>query len=207
MKYLVSLVVLIPLAAGAALVPTPGECPPTPNTVAELDAAAYLGEWYTFATLPGYFQPEGISCQRPTYGLLPDGNVSSYIVQTLPSGEQDDVCGYATIPDPANPGQLVVYVVDGTIAPLGLGWPYWILDTDYESYASVYSCATFGFGLKYEYAWLLTRDPVPSDETVALGQAAFDANGLVIDWDILVQGEGCNYDLTPNCGEDFPSRS
>ena len=67
----------------------------------------YLGEWYTFATLPGYFQPEGISCQRPTYGLLPDGNVSSYIVQTLPSGEQDDVCGYATIPDPANPGKTV----------------------------------------------------------------------------------------------------
>ena len=40
MKYQVSLVALIPLAAGAALVPTPGECPPTPNTVAELDAAA-----------------------------------------------------------------------------------------------------------------------------------------------------------------------
>merc|ERR1712223_1049383 len=101
-----------------------------------------------------------------------------YIVQTLASGEQGDVCGYATIPDP-----------------------------DYESYSSVYSCATFveGSGLKYEYAWLFTRDPVPSDEAIALGQAAFDAQGLVIDWDILAQGEGCNYDLTPNCGEDFPS--
>ena len=65
----------------------------------------YLGEWYTFATLPGYFQPEGISCQKETYGLLPDGNVSSYIVQTLASGEQGDVCGYATIPDPSAPGE------------------------------------------------------------------------------------------------------
>ena len=65
-------------------------------------------------------------------------------------------------------GQLVVYALDGAPAPLGLGWPYWILDTDYENYASVYSCATFGIaGLKYEYAWLFTRDPVPSDETVS----------------------------------------
>jgi len=211
MKYLASLIALIPLASGAAMVgrmvPTPGDCPPKPDTISELDAAAYLGEWYTFATLPGYFQPEGISCQKETYGLLPDGNVSSYIVQTLASGEQGDVCGYATIPDPSAPGDLVVYALSGAPAPLGLGWPYWILDTDYESYSSVYSCATFveGSGLKYEYAWLFTRDPVPSDEAIALGQAAFDAQGLVIDWDILAQGEGCNYDLTPNCGEDFPS--
>ena len=56
----------------------------------------------------------------------------------------------------------------GVPAPLGLGWPYWILDTDYESYASVYSCASFGLtGLYYEYAWLFTRDPVPSDEAVS----------------------------------------
>ena len=60
-----------------------------------------------------------------------------------------------------------MYPTAGAPAPLGLGWPYWILDTDYVSYASVYSCATFGFGLKYEYAWLFTRDPVPSDEAVS----------------------------------------
>ena len=66
-------------------------------------------------------------------------------------------------------GDLVVYALSGAPAPLGLGWPYWILDTDYESYSSVYSCATFveGSGLKYEYAWLFTRDPVPSDEAVS----------------------------------------
>ena len=56
----------------------------------------------------------------------------------------------------------------GSPSPLGLGWPYWILDTDYESYTSVYSCASFGLtGLKYEYAWLLTRDQVPSEEAVS----------------------------------------
>ena len=66
----------------------------------------FLGEWYTFATLPGYFQGEGISCQRQTNGLLPDGNVSLYIVETSPAGEVADVCGYATIPDPSAPGKV-----------------------------------------------------------------------------------------------------
>ena len=41
MKYLVSLIALIPLASGAIrLTPSAGECPPKPATVMELDAAA-----------------------------------------------------------------------------------------------------------------------------------------------------------------------
>ena len=68
--------------------------------------------------------------------------------------------------DPALPGELCVYFVQGEVTFPGCGL-YWILDTDYESYASVYSCASFGLtGLYYEYAWLFTRDPVPSDEAV-----------------------------------------
>ena len=40
MKFLLSLAALIPLASAAVLVPTPGECPPKPETISELDAAA-----------------------------------------------------------------------------------------------------------------------------------------------------------------------
>ena len=37
------------------------------------------------------------------------------------------------------------------LPPFGLGWPYLILDTVYESYASVHSCASFGLSdLYYE---------------------------------------------------------
>ena len=40
----------------------------------------YLGDWYTYATTPGFFQPTGTECQRAQYGLLPNGTVSVYNV-------------------------------------------------------------------------------------------------------------------------------
>ena len=54
-----------------------------------------MGDWYAYATVPGFFQPEGVSCQRAQYGLLPNGTVSVYNVQTTAAGELDDICGYA----------------------------------------------------------------------------------------------------------------
>jgi len=42
---------------------------------------------------------------------------------------------------------------------------YWLLDTDYTSFASVYSCDEFA-GNKLEYGWLLTREPLADQQTV-----------------------------------------
>lgn len=45
--------------------------------------------------------------------------------------------------------------------------PYWVLDTDYENYAFVYSCKEYVFGLYHtEYFWILTREKTPSQETL-----------------------------------------
>ena len=45
---------------------------------------------------------------------------------------------------------------------------YWILDTDYENYASVYSCVDGDIlGVRSVFAWLLTREQIPSQETVS----------------------------------------
>ena len=64
--------------------------------------------------------------------------------------------------DPENaPGELIVYFY-------GSPGDYWVLDTDFDSFSSVYSC-TEGLvdGLvKYEYAFILTREKYPSNETV-----------------------------------------
>ena len=46
------------------------------------------------------------------------------------------------------------------------GGSYIVLGTDYESYASVYSCDIV-FGKKTFYIWLLTRDQFPSSDTVS----------------------------------------
>ena len=92
----------------AGRVPELDKCPPKPPTIAEFDTNAvhfhlkylfelneqrlltliirklvrfqYLGDWYTYATTPGFFQPTGTECQRAQYGLLPNGTVSVYNV-------------------------------------------------------------------------------------------------------------------------------
>ena len=64
--------------------------------------------------------------------------------------------------DPENaPGELMVYFY-------GSPGDYWVLDTDFDSFSSVYSC-TEGLVdgvVKYEYAFILTREKYPSNETV-----------------------------------------
>ena len=43
---------------------------------------------------------------------------------------------------------------------------YWILDTDFTSFSSVYSCSTVAGVARYELAFVLTRDRFPSNATV-----------------------------------------
>ena len=41
-----------------------------------------------------------------------------------------------------------------------------ILDTDYDNFAAVYSCIDFPVVGKFEYAWVLTRSPLPKPDIV-----------------------------------------
>ena len=42
---------------------------------------------------------------------------------------------------------------------------YSIMDTDYDTYAIVYSCASLLWGFaSFEYLWILTREPEISNE-------------------------------------------
>ena len=43
---------------------------------------------------------------------------------------------------------------------------YWILDTDFDSFSSVYSCSTVAGAARYELAFILTRDRFPANSTV-----------------------------------------
>lgn len=43
--------------------------------------------------------------------------------------------------------------------------PYWVLSTDYDNYALVYSCTDLGL-LHMEFAWILSRQPSLPEETL-----------------------------------------
>merc|ERR1711962_1122253 len=56
---------------------------------------------------------------------------------------------------------------------------YWLLDTDYENFASVYACTDVLGLLKIEFAWILVRDPYAvSFDTMNQALSAFKAQNL-----------------------------
>jgi len=52
-----------------------------------------------------------------------------------------------------------------------------VLETDYDNFATVYSCKDFPVIGKFEYTRVLARDPKPSDDLVIL---LFQINCMVI---------------------------
>ncbi|KAG8227697.1 hypothetical protein J437_LFUL005398 [Ladona fulva] len=55
--------------------------------------------------------------------------------------------------------------------------PYWILDTDYDNYAVVWSCTDFGL-FNTRNAWILTREKHPSLEVMQKAYAVLDKSGV-----------------------------
>merc|ERR1711946_104011 len=55
--------------------------------------------------------------------------------------------------------------------------PYWVLGTDYTSYAVVWSCSDFGL-FNTQLLWILTREREPSAEAINSAFAIIDDNNL-----------------------------
>ncbi len=122
----------------------------------------YLGDWYTQYTTPAFFQPSGSKCIRASYSNRGNGTISVYNTGTRPNGVVDEICGYAYQRDAENhPGELKVRF---PLVPVA--GDYMVLDTDYGSFTSVYSCRSVLFFFKVEVGWVLTRDRLASNRTV-----------------------------------------
>ena len=105
---------------------------------------------------------------------------------------------------------------------------YWVIDTDYDTFASVYSCGDILGIVKIELAYILTREKNPSEETVLmlinivhvvlcqssilipqvqLALDAFERNGITdLPWQYIANADDCVYDIEPSCSDSFPSQ-
>ena len=124
-----------------------------------------------------------------THYSVDDGTVGVLNRAIKPDGETyTEICGYADVPDPSKPGELLVHF------PFSPAGDYWVLDTDYDNFVSIYSCQDILSIVKIEFAWILVRDPNNvSEETMNRALEAFTKNGLSTVAFEVVSQKDCTY--------------
>merc|ERR1711911_50806 len=172
MKLYGSLVALCLIQMSQALFVSLGSCP-SPSVVANFDAAQYAGTWYENRKYPVIFEV-GQRCVRATYTDNGDGTIGVLNEATGLFGGPVSISGTARQTAPPS-GKLAVSFPSASFSGEGA---YWVLDTDYTSFAVVYSCTPITPLLKSQIVWILTRDQNPDASVINAGLAVMDLNSL-----------------------------
>ncbi|KAM6990070.1 apolipoprotein D-like [Tautogolabrus adspersus] len=167
----ISLTLLSVLAANAQVI-SPGRCPKT-AVQENFDAARYLGKWYDIQRLPHSFQKG--ECCTATYSLKSPGVVGVLNQELLADGTINSISGSAWAKDASEPAKLLVSFFE--FSPPA---PYWVLSTDYDNYSLVYSCTDLGV-LHVEFAWIMSRQPTLSEETLEDLHSTLTSIGVKVD--------------------------
>jgi lipocalin len=166
-----------------------GHCD-TPAGPANFDGAAYMGTWFEQQHVKNQaFQDDSTVCVTAQYeDLTADGHFkvrNEY--QEADFGPRQGITGKGYCPTPDG-----VCFVNFFVEPLKSN--YRVVDTDYKTYSVVYAC-----GIK-QYLWLLTREPVVSDETYNMMINIAKDNLPHFDWSNMntrdYQGDKCTYPIT-----------
>ncbi|XP_042878650.1 apolipoprotein D-like [Penaeus japonicus] len=147
--------------------------------VQNFDLNSYLGKWYEIEKYFAIFELGG-KCITAEYSLLPNGGIKVVNTQTnVISGTESSAEGQAVLADPASgEAKLVVSFSPFGGAPSGGDGNYWVLDTDYTSYAVVWSCA---FDVKVangQFLWILMRDQNPDPQRLNYVRSLIHNRGL-----------------------------
>uniref|UniRef100_F6XM13 Apolipoprotein D n=1 Tax=Equus caballus TaxID=9796 RepID=F6XM13_HORSE len=150
-----------------------GRCP-TPPVQENFDVTKYLGRWYEIEKIPVSFEKG--SCIQANYSLKENGNVKVINKELRSDGTVNQIEGEATqsnLTEPAKLGVKFFWLMPSA--------PYWVLATDYENYALVYSCTTIIWLFHLDHVWILGRNPYLPPETVTYLKDILTANDIDIE--------------------------
>ncbi|KAK7108370.1 apolipoprotein D-like [Littorina saxatilis] len=200
---LVVFVVMIQRAQGISLPGGWGACP-EPPVVEDFDINSYVGTWYEYERFPVPYEAL-IKCGQATYNIIDDTTVSvnntgireiKIAGRTL-SRYRQSASGTATIPDPSVPAKLVVSFGGQILSYFAKG-NYWVLATDYTSYALVYSCTSLPFGVAhFDAAWILTRERGVAPEDLGALKDLLRDGGVNPDNFFVVDQTDCTVNSDP----------
>ncbi|KAI8424832.1 hypothetical protein MSG28_006760 [Choristoneura fumiferana] len=129
-----------------------GQCDESVQVVTDFDVERYMGLWYDIESYPQDFQNG--TCSTATYTLTSDG-VEVYNTQVIDE-TLDDIYGLAVPEFEDGQAKLIVtFPIAGT--DFTITSPYWVLTTDYNNYALVYSCVNLNEDLRRVSSWKLSR--------------------------------------------------
>uniref|UniRef100_A0A672HAJ0 Apolipoprotein D n=1 Tax=Salarias fasciatus TaxID=181472 RepID=A0A672HAJ0_SALFA len=177
-------VLLLTTAAAQAQSFHLGKCP-KPSVQEDFSIEKYLGSWYEIEKLPAVFEKG--KCNQATYSPLSNGTVKVHNAEILSDGKINSIEGVAKVKDPSQPAILAVSFFKGVPDA-----PYWVLSTDYQSYSLVYSCADYLGVFHVDFAWILARARVLSEDVLGRLHDQLTAVGLNTNRLLVSNQTGCD---------------
>ncbi|KAJ8923850.1 hypothetical protein NQ315_010432 [Exocentrus adspersus] len=178
--------VLTVLALGKAQIPSLGFCPEY-FPMANFDIERFLGKWYESER---YFQFSEVAsrCVVTDYARGPSGKiyVSNEITNRL-TGVKRVIGGHLELAGKHGEGKLNVKY---TTTPISTETTLTVLDTDYDSYAVIWSCSGFG-PIHTQSVWLMTRDRIPPGPVLQTAYGVLDQHKISRTFFVKTDQEGC----------------
>ncbi|KAK2712400.1 hypothetical protein QYM36_011173 [Artemia franciscana] len=169
-------------------------------TKPDFDLTMYVGDWYEIQRTDDAFQSDA-KCVRARYAALEEPGTFSVLNSGVTgNGTYISIIGVGIQTNASEPASLTV-----TLPGLPPG-SYLVLDTDYTSFATVYSCDETLEG-KIEQGRLYSRNKTLHQDQIDLVMKDFADLGVNISqFQKYYQGEDCQYDAPPALCPDVKTK-
>ncbi|XP_014481899.1 PREDICTED: apolipoprotein D-like [Dinoponera quadriceps] len=180
------LVTLVVASAAMAQVPFLGICPNL-ETMPNFEIERYSGKWYEVERYFALFEFGG-KCVTATYNMSENGSIKILNKQiSALTGVASSIEGIARLIGRSDDPKLTVTFPS---LPLPIDAPYWVLDSDYKSYAVVWSCTNLGV-FNIRNVWILTREPKPPIAVLEKAYQVIDKNNISRAYFIRTDQKNC----------------